>query len=57
MNALFDKLLWLAGLGHFIVLVASFQVPARMHWREDLAKLMPVNRKLMMVSASRPFRA
>ena len=47
MNALFDKLLWLAGLGHFIVLVASFQVPARMHWREDLAKLMPVNRKLM----------
>jgi hypothetical protein len=47
MSALFDKLLWLAGVGHFTVLIASFQVPARMKWREDLAKLMPVNRKLM----------
>lgn len=50
MNAttrLFDVLLWLAGAGHFCVLVASFQVPTRMRWKEDLAKLMPVNRKLM----------
>lgn len=49
MNAprLFDVLLWLAGAGHFIVLTASIQVPGRMHWKEDLAKLMPVNRKLM----------
>jgi hypothetical protein len=47
MSALFDKLLWLAGIGHFTVLIASFQVPSRMQWREDLAKLMPVNRKLM----------
>ncbi len=47
MNALLDKLLWLAGIGHFTVLIASFQVPARMKWREDLAKLLPANRKLM----------
>lgn len=49
MNAtrLFDVLLWLAGIGHFTVLIASFQVPARLRWREDLAKLLPVNRKLM----------
>jgi hypothetical protein len=47
MNTTFNTLLWLAGVGHFCVLLASFQVPARMHWREDLAKLQPVNRKLM----------
>lgn len=47
MNAVFDVALWLAGVGHFVVLIASFQVPARMKWHEDLAKLMPVNRKLM----------
>ena len=39
--------LWLAGVGHFCVLIASFQVPVRLNWRSDLAKLMPFNRKLM----------
>ncbi|HEY3227316.1 MAG TPA: hypothetical protein VGK61_10025 [Planctomycetota bacterium] len=39
--------LWLAGAGHFVILVASAQVPARLGWREDLAKLTPFNRKLM----------
>ena len=39
--------LWLAGIGHFVVLIASFQVPSRLGWREDLAKLTPFNRKLM----------
>jgi alginate O-acetyltransferase complex protein AlgI len=39
--------LWLAGLGHFAVLGASFQVPARLGWREELARLRPLNRKLM----------
>ena len=43
----FSVALWLAGIGHFVVLIASFQVPARMKWKEDLAKLMPANRKLM----------
>jgi uncharacterized MAPEG superfamily protein len=41
--------LWLAGFGHFCVLAASFQVPSRLGWREDLAKLTPFNRKLMWV--------
>jgi len=41
--------LWLAGAGHFVVLIASFQVPYRLHWKEDLAKLAPFNRKLMWV--------
>lgn len=39
--------LWLAGAGHFVILVASAQVPSRLGWREDLAKLTPFNRKLM----------
>lgn len=45
----FDLALWLAGAGHFCVLIASFQVPARLGWKHDLAKLTPFNRKLMWV--------
>jgi hypothetical protein len=41
--------LWLSGVGHFCVLIASFQVPARLNWKEDLKKLTPFNRKLMWV--------
>jgi hypothetical protein len=41
--------LWLAAAGHFCVLIASFQVPYRLHWKEDLAKLTAFNRKLMWV--------
>lgn len=47
MSAIFSLALWLAGAGHFCILAASFQVPARLGWREDLAKLRPFNRKLM----------
>ena len=51
MNALlesfFNIALWLASIGHFCVLIASFQVPFRLGWKEDLAKLTPFNRKLM----------
>jgi alginate O-acetyltransferase complex protein AlgI len=43
----FNVALWLTGIGHFVVLIASVQVPARMRWQEDLAKLTPANRKLM----------
>lgn len=43
----FSLALWLAGFGHFCVLGASFQVPSRLDWRRDLAKLKPFNRKLM----------
>lgn len=46
---LFSLALWLAGAGHFCVLVASFQVPHRLGWKQDLAKLTPFNRKLMWV--------
>jgi len=46
---LFSLALWLAGAGHFCVLIASFQVPRRLGWKVDLAKLTPFNRKLMWV--------
>jgi len=45
----FSLALWLAGIGHFCVLIASFQVPARLGWKEDLQKLTSFNRKLMWV--------
>ncbi len=45
----FDLILWLAGAGHFVILFASFQVPARLRWKQDLAQLMPFNRKLLWV--------
>ena len=43
--------LWLAGIGHFCILGASFQVPSRLGWKVDLAKLTAFNRKLMWVYA------
>jgi len=43
--------LWLAGIGHFCILFASFQVPGRLGWKKDLAQLTPFNRKLMWVYA------
>jgi hypothetical protein len=46
---LFDVDLWLAGAGHFVVLVASFQVPYRLAWKQDLQQLMPFNRKMLWV--------
>ncbi len=46
-DKLLSMALWLAGLGHFCVLIASFQVPSRLGWKSDLAKLTPFNRKLM----------
>ena len=48
-ETLFSVALWLAGAGHFAVLIASFQVPSRLHWKEDLAQLTPLNRKLVWV--------
>jgi alginate O-acetyltransferase complex protein AlgI len=44
--------LWLAGAGHFLILIASFQVPSRLRWKEDLQSLMPFNRKLLWVQSS-----
>jgi alginate O-acetyltransferase complex protein AlgI len=47
----FDLDLWFAGLTHFVILVASFQVPYRLRWKEDLRKIMPFNRKLLWVQS------
>jgi RsiW-degrading membrane proteinase PrsW (M82 family) len=44
--------LWLVGCGHFVILIASFQVPTRLRWKEDLRQLMPFNRKLLWVQGS-----
>jgi hypothetical protein len=52
LSKVFDILLWLAGAGHFLILVASVQVPGRLRWKEDLAQLMPFNRKLLWVQSS-----
>jgi hypothetical protein len=43
--------LWLAGAGHFLVLLASFQVPYQLHWKQDLQSLMPFNRKILWVQS------
>lgn len=46
---LLSLLLSLAGWGHFLVLAASFQVPHRLGWHEELTRLRPLNRKLLWV--------
>lgn len=48
---LFDIDLWFAGAGHFVILFASFQVPYRLGWKQDLRQLMPFNRKLLWVQS------
>ena len=45
-NWYFSVALWLGGLGHFIILIASFQVPKQLGWREDFARLTRFNRKV-----------
>jgi len=39
--------LWVAGAGHFVALIAGSQVPSRLHWKSELTKLSPFNRKLL----------
>jgi hypothetical protein len=41
--------LWAGGVGHFLLLIASYQVPRRLQWKTDLAKLLPFNRKLFWI--------
>ena len=48
---LFDIDLWFAGAGHFVILCASFQVPYRLRWKQDLQQLMPFNRKMLWVQS------
>ncbi len=38
------------GAGHFCILFASLQVPARLGWEKDLARLTPFNRKFVWVA-------
>jgi hypothetical protein len=45
----FDIELWFVGTAHFVILVASLQVPYRLQWKQDLQRLMPFNRKLLWV--------
>ena len=47
----FDIDLWLVGAAHFVILFASFQVPYRLRWKQDLRQLMPFNRKLLWVQS------
>ena len=47
----FDFDLWLVGAAHFVILFASFQVPYRLRWKQDLQQLMPFNRKLLWVQS------
>ena len=51
LEPLFNLALWFAGFGHFGLLAASFQLPARLRWKQDLAQLMPFNRKLLWVQS------
>jgi VanZ family protein len=43
---------WLGGLGHFALLAASGQIPARLCWRTELHRLSDANRKLFLVATS-----
>jgi alginate O-acetyltransferase complex protein AlgI len=43
--------LWLVAAAHFVILCASFQVPYRLRWKEELRQLMPFNRKLLWVQS------
>jgi hypothetical protein len=47
----FSLELWLVGVAHFVILCASFQVPLRLRWKEDLQRLIPFNRKLLWVQS------
>ena len=42
----FSLALWLGGAGHFVILLASFQVPKQLNWASDLARLSRFNRKV-----------
>jgi hypothetical protein len=47
----FDIDLCVVGAAHFVVLFASFQVPYRLSWKQDLRQLMPFNRKMLWVQS------
>lgn len=48
----FDHGLWVVGVMQLLVLMASFQVPGRLNWKDDLPKLSSFNRKLMWTNGA-----
>jgi len=50
-HRLFDIDLWFVGAAHFVILFASFQVPYRLRWKQDLKQLISFNRKLLWVQS------
>jgi alginate O-acetyltransferase complex protein AlgI len=44
--------LWLGALGHFLTLGAGLQVPYRLKWKEELAKISTFNRKIFLTYAA-----
>lgn len=49
MNELLPRLIWLAGLGQFCVLIASALVPLRLDWRNQFKCLPPLHRQMYWV--------
>ncbi len=47
MSNILETAVWLAGAGHFLAIAAGSQIPIRLRWREELARLHPFNRKLL----------
>jgi alginate O-acetyltransferase complex protein AlgI len=44
----FDLAIVLAGIGHFCTLLAGTQLPLRLNWRDELAKVSSFNRKIFL---------
>jgi hypothetical protein len=44
----FDLAIFLAGVGHFCTLLAGTQLPSRLNWKEELAKVSSFNRKIFL---------
>lgn len=47
-----SALILILGIAQFCILVASFQVPTRLRWREELPRLSSLNQKLMWTYGS-----
>ena len=45
----FSHAIYAAALGHLVVLIASFQAPVRLGWRQDIPKLSRFNQKIFWV--------
>jgi hypothetical protein len=48
-RGIFDAALWLAGWGHFSLLLAGGQLPYRLGWKEELARVRRMTGKLVWV--------